>query len=239
MTQRQRTRRLSLPRLKSPRLLPITIVVMAALLVVKSGAMVQAASNGIAVPAAKAAEAPKPVAPKPLSAPPDARLAEAAIPTPPGPPSGPPAPPPVSDSERQLLADLRQRRVALDNREAALAAREATLAAVDRRLAARVAELTALQNRLEALERDRKARDETNWAGLVKVYESMKPRDAAVIFNDLDLAVLLPVVDRMKEAKAAPIIAAMLPDRARQLTADLAQMRVKSNSLDGKAGAGG
>jgi hypothetical protein len=39
----------------------------------------------------------------------------------------------------------------------------------------------------------------------------------------------------MKEAKAAPIIAAMAPDRARQATAELAQMRLKANRLDGNA----
>ena len=53
----------------------------------------------------------------------------------------------------------------------------------------------------------------------------MKPRDAATIFNDLDMPVLLQVVDRMKEAKAAPVLAAMQPDKARDVTAQLARMR--------------
>ena len=48
----------------------------------------------------------------------------------------------------------------------------------------------------------------------------MKPRDAAAIFNDLDMPVLLQVLDRMKEAKAAPILAAMQPDRAREATTE-------------------
>ena len=58
----------------------------------------------------------------------------------------------------------------------------------------------------------------------------MKPRDAATIFNDLDMPVLLQVVDRMKEAKAAPVLAAMQPDRARLVTAQLAQMRAQENA---------
>ena len=53
----------------------------------------------------------------------------------------------------------------------------------------------------------------------MKLYEAMKPRDAATIFNDLEMPVLLQVVDRMKEAKAAPVLAAMQPDKARDLTA--------------------
>ena len=106
------------------------------------------------------------------------------------------------------------------------------MAAVEKRLASRVDELTALQHRLEGLETLRKDRDDQNWRGLVKMYEAMKPRDAALIFNDLDLPVLLPVLDRMKEAKAAPILSAMTPDRARLVTGELAQLRTKSNSIE-------
>ena len=142
---------------------------------------------------------------------------------------------PVSDSERKLLTDLRQRRQELDAREASIASREATLTAVERRLGARVDQLTALQHQLETLEQDRKARDEANWGSLVKTYETMKPKDAATIFNDLDLPVLLPVMDRMKEAKLAPILSSMQPERARQVTSELAQMRLKANRLDTNA----
>ncbi len=263
MTVKPIPRRAGPLRLPTPRLLPATIVVMAALLVVKSGAIVQAYANGSPpaapslVPAAKAAapspphpEAPagKPAAKSETTAPaPSPAKAEAgagavisakdrpqpsAVTT--GAVTAVPVEPAVSESERQLLTDLRQRRLAIDQREQALAAREATFAAVDRRLAARVDELTTLQHRLERLEREHLERDEASWRGLVKLYETMKPKDAAVILNDLDLPVLLPVMDRMKEAKAATILAAMLPDRARLVTTELAQMRLKANSLDGK-----
>jgi flagellar motility protein MotE (MotC chaperone) len=66
----------------------------------------------------------------------------------------------------------------------------------------------------------------------------MKPRDAALIFNELDMQVLLQVVDRMKEAKAAAVMAAMQPDKARQVTTELARMRTRASS-DTNAGAGG
>jgi len=67
----------------------------------------------------------------------------------------------------------------------------------------------------------------------VKVYEAMKPRDAAAIFNDLDQPVLLQVVDRMKAAKAAPVLAAMQPDKARTLTSKLAALRAGRNTPPG------
>jgi flagellar motility protein MotE (MotC chaperone) len=216
-------------RMPAPRLLPLTIGVMAALLVVKSTELVlaavpssQSSAPALAVPAllataqAAAAEPPAP----------------AAKPEPAAPPASPPKPEeasPVSDGERTLLLDLRHRRAELEAREAALASREAVLSATERGLSRRVDELTSLQARLEALERARREHDEANWHGLVKLYESMRPRDAAAIFNDLDKPVLLGVLDRMKEVKAAAVLAAMLPERARQATADLAQLRAQAN----------
>jgi len=209
----------------TPRLLPLTILAMAALLVVKSAHLVLAAT-GEAPAAAAAVVASAKAAPAM-----EAAAKPAAAPKEPAPKAAAPPELPISDSERALLTDLRQRRLALDAREATLVARETTLAAVEKRLAGRVDELTALQSRLEVLETQRKEHDEANWKGLVKLYEVMKPRDAATIFNDLDLPVLLPVLDRMKEAKAAPILAAMQPDRARQVTTELAPMRAKANSV--------
>jgi len=134
-----------------------------------------------------------------------------------------------------VLLDLRARRAELDAREAALSSRESVLAAAETRLSARVKELSDLQARLQALEARRAERDDANWRGMVKLYESMKPRDAAAIFNDLDLPVLVPILDRMKEAKAAAILGAMQPERARLVTAELAQTRAQTNAVPAAA----
>jgi flagellar motility protein MotE (MotC chaperone) len=132
-----------------------------------------------------------------------------------------------------LLQDLRQRRQELDARSQELEARGSVLAAAEKKLDARLAELQTLQKSLEALEASRQQTDDANWQGLVKVYEAMKPRDAAAIFNDLDQPVLLQVVDRMKAAKAAPVLAAMQPDKARTLTSKLAALRAGRNTPPG------
>ena len=158
---------------------------------------------------------------------------------PPSPPLAPPPPPPPSEAELKLLTDLRGRRTAIDGREQALATRESTVAAAEQRLTARVGELESLQSRLEALETARRNHDEANWRGLVRTYEAMKPKEAAVIMTELDDAVLLPVLDRMKEAKAAPILTAMPADRARAVTAQLAQMRTRANTPAPAASSGG
>ncbi len=132
----------------------------------------------------------------------------------------------MSGAERSLLLDLRKRRDELDARAAMLDQREAVQVAAEAKLSARVEQLAALQSRLEAMEANRQHHATENWSGLVHVYEAMKPRDAATIFNALDMQVLLQVLDRMQDRKTAPILAAMEPDRARLATQLLAEMRV-------------
>ena len=220
-----------------PRLLPVTIVVMGLVLVLRVAAVmqgqtgpsvIQTASLAM-VPSARAAANEEPAA-KPSAKPPGPKpdAPGAAVKSSPPAPAQPVAEPPPSDAERALLLDLRARRVALDERAAALDTREAVLAAAERRLSERVEQLSALQGRLEQLDQNRRERDEANWRGMVKTYETMRPRDAAVIFNELDQPVLLQVLDRMKETKAAAILAAMQPERARFVTTELAKWRTRS-----------
>ena len=113
------------------------------------------------------------------------------------------------------------------------------LAAAEQKLEAQAQALTALQKKLQDLEDVRTQREEAGWQGLVKLYEDMKPRDAATIFNDLDMPVLLAVVDRMKEQKAAPILAAMNPDKARDVTTGLARLRTHRQAAGTAPRAGG
>jgi flagellar motility protein MotE (MotC chaperone) len=155
---------------------------------------------------------------KPAAPPASDKAATAAPPVPEG-------PPPVSESERTLLQELRQRRKELDARADAVATRESVLAATEQKLTVRVTELQSLQKKLEGLDSAQKQKEDAGWQGLVKLYETMKAKDAAVIFNDLSMPVMLQVLDRMKDAKAASVMAAMNPEKARDVTAELAQLR--------------
>ena len=141
------------------------------------------------------------------------------------------APPRVEVPSDEPVAEVKQRASPIEEREQRLAEREAMLAATDKQLTSRVGELLAIQARLESLENQRKAHEEANWTGLVKVYESMRPREAASIFNSLDKPVLLEILDRMKPAKASPIIALMEPESARLITAELADKRTHDTTV--------
>ncbi|MES2713404.1 MAG: hypothetical protein V4653_17630 [Pseudomonadota bacterium] len=213
-------------RLRS-RIMPALVGVMALLALLKAEALWRAAASLPATHGQARTPALSVIAPASAS---DAPAPRPASPTPPPPAAAAPAPPdPAVLAERAVLDALRERRAELDQREQATAAREVMLAAAERRLQARIAELATMRDRLEALERGRGERDEAGWRGLVRLYETMRPRDAAAIFDDLEMPVLVQVIDRMGERKAAPVLGAMRPERARLLTAELARHRAQRN----------
>jgi flagellar motility protein MotE (MotC chaperone) len=202
------------------RLLPIAIAVALLLALTKAERLLSPFVEPVSIPA------PAPMPARPMSA--MAQTSPQPAAPPPSPTSlPPPAPSPEAVAERAILEALRARRTEIEAREHAARQRETMLAAAERRLMARVEELTALQTRLETLERERAQREEAGLRGLVKLYEGMRPRDAAQIFDELDMPVLVSIVDRMREAKASPVVGAMRPDRARALTAELARVRAE------------
>jgi flagellar motility protein MotE (MotC chaperone) len=54
------------------------------------------------------------------------------------------------------------------------------------------------------------------------MYETMKPKDAAKIFDRLDLKVLIEVASQIKPQQMAAILAQMSPETAERLTVELA-----------------
>jgi flagellar motility protein MotE (MotC chaperone) len=69
----------------------------------------------------------------------------------------------------------------------------------------------------------------------------MKPKDAARIFEQLDMETLLLVAEPMKERKLAPIMAQMNPTKAMEITVELARLRQvapASAPLGGPSGRG-
>lgn len=130
-----------------------------------------------------------------------------------------------TDEEVDVLQQLAKRRAELDQRARQLDEREALVKAAEQRMDQKMAELKALQATVQDLLKQRNAADEQQLQSLVKVYENMKPKAAAQIFEEMDMDVLLDVVSRMSERKVAPILALVSPTRAKELTYELAQRR--------------
>ncbi|HSA82484.1 MAG TPA: hypothetical protein VLE23_16830 [Geminicoccaceae bacterium] len=122
-----------------------------------------------------------------------------------------------------LLHQLAARRAALDQRARRLDQREALIKTAAAGLEAQIAGLAELRAEITAaVERD-DAAEEGKLTSLVKIYETMKPKAAAEIFNRLEMPVLIRVVERMREAKSANVLARMDPIKAKQVTTELAR----------------
>jgi flagellar motility protein MotE (MotC chaperone) len=218
----------------SVRLMPAAMATVAALLGVKAIAMAESVAE-------TAAEAPAPAAiaeatSAPASQPPAANqcaaptFAEMAG---------------LSAAEVQVLQALSARRQALDQRAEQVETQDALVLAAEQRLAERVAELRQLETTVNDLLGRLDEAQEQRLAGLVDVYQRMRAKDAAEVFDGLDDDVLVQVASRMRQSNLAEVMGRMNPDRARRLTQMLAERaRPPANAEDllarsrGGAGAG-
>jgi flagellar motility protein MotE (MotC chaperone) len=144
--------------------------------------------------------------------------------------AGPKDPPPqqtasLSQAELDVLQQLTERRSILEQREGELEERAALLQAAETRIDQKIQDLRDLRTTLEQLTRIRDDQEEKKILSLVKIYETMKPKEAAQIFQELEMDTLLLVVDRMKERKLAPVLAEMNPNKAMEITVELARLR--------------
>jgi flagellar motility protein MotE (MotC chaperone) len=228
-----------------PRLLPLVIVAASAALVVRLDGIGQhlrsLANATVIVAEAQADDGPgRDVVPLAPSAGGTATEPAEEPASPPAPPA--PTPPPdeeqattaesaqadaarLSPAEIEVLQQLADRRSQLVSREREIADRSVLLEAAEARIDQKVTELKELRATLEGLVSAFEAQEDTKIRSLVKIYETMKPRDAARIFEELEMDTLLLVADRMKDRSLAPIMANLNPAKAKEVTVELARLR--------------
>jgi flagellar motility protein MotE (MotC chaperone) len=129
---------------------------------------------------------------------------------------------PSSPAERAILERLQERRQELDARARELEIRDGLLKAAEIRLEARVAELKELEARVAAATQAKDGSDGARFKGLVAMYENMKPKDAAKIFDRLDLTILVQVTSLINPRKMSDILGLMSAEAAERLTVELA-----------------
>jgi flagellar motility protein MotE (MotC chaperone) len=128
----------------------------------------------------------------------------------------------ASAGERTLLEQLQQRRQELDGRDRELEIREGLLKAAEQRIEARLAELKELEVKADAATEKKKEAEVARLKGVVTMYENMKPKDAAKIFDRLDLRILIDVATQINPRRMSDILAAMSTEAAERLTVELA-----------------
>lgn len=128
----------------------------------------------------------------------------------------------LSPAELQVLQSLGARRGQLDKREQDMDVQLALMAAAEAKLDAKIKALTGMKGDIAKLMVDADAKEQAEIDRLVKVFEGMKPKDAAPRMVLLDDSVRIPIAAKMKERALSAIIASMPPAEAKKLTESLA-----------------
>jgi flagellar motility protein MotE (MotC chaperone) len=132
---------------------------------------------------------------------------------------GPPVP---TGAERAILERLQQRREELDTRARELDMRESLIQSAEKRMDSQLTEIKDTEARIKIETQQKNAAEDARLKGLITMYENMKPRDAAKIFNGLDDGVLVDVASKINPRTMADILAQMQADVAQRLTVELA-----------------
>jgi flagellar motility protein MotE (MotC chaperone) len=124
----------------------------------------------------------------------------------------------LTDTERQILLSLMDRKRQLDERDAMLNQREEQLRALRDNIQQQVAELKRLQTEIEASMDAKKAQDAENLQRVVTLYNGMDPRAAAQKLEQLEPNVAVQILMGMNQRKAAQLLEALPADKAKRIT---------------------
>ena len=127
-----------------------------------------------------------------------------------------------SPGERAVLERLQDRRQELDTRSRDIEMRESLLKAAEKRLEAKVGELKDVEARVNTAMGARGKAEADRFKSIVSMYENMKGKDAARIFDRLDLKILVDVATQINPRKMSEILALMSPESVERLTVELA-----------------
>jgi flagellar motility protein MotE (MotC chaperone) len=130
---------------------------------------------------------------------------------------------PVSPAERAILERLQNRRQELEARQREIDIRESLLKAAEKRIESKVEEMKAVESRISATAAEQKAAEAQRLKGLVTMYEGMKPKDAARVFDRLEMGVLIEIATQIAPRKMSDIMGLMQPEAAERLTVEMAR----------------
>jgi flagellar motility protein MotE (MotC chaperone) len=140
----------------------------------------------------------------------------------------------VSPSERALLERLSERRKELEKRQSELEMRDTLLKAAEKKLEERLGELKQAEERIVAATQQKEEVELHRLKNLVTMYESMKPKDAAKIFDGLDLKLATEVAKLIQPRRMSDILAQMSPEAAQRLTVELASRPAGDGNMQSK-----
>lgn len=126
------------------------------------------------------------------------------------------------DEEMELITQLRQRRESLETRATQLDLQEQLLSSTEKRINDKIGQLQQLEDRIKSHLRLFEEKETEQLQSIVRIYETMKPKEAAPRFEALSLQTQLDLVQLMNTRKVAALMENMTPRKASVLTTELA-----------------
>ncbi len=123
---------------------------------------------------------------------------------------------------KALLGALQERGRALEEREAAVRTREQALKLVEQEVGQKITALTSAEEDLRRMIAVTESAAENDVLQLTKVYESMKPKQAAALFEEMDPVFAAGFLARMRPDAAADVLAGLSPGAAHGISVILA-----------------
>jgi len=128
----------------------------------------------------------------------------------------------VSPSERAILERLQSRRQELEARAREIDIRESLLKAAEQRIESRVQEMKSIEAKASAADEQKSEAENARFKNIITMYEGMKPKDAAKVFDRLEMPVLIEIASKIAPRKMSDILGVMSPEAAERLTVELA-----------------
>ncbi|MGJ4904439.1 flagellar protein FlbB [Bradyrhizobium sp. HKCCYLRH2060] len=129
----------------------------------------------------------------------------------------------VSPAEKAILERLQSRRQELDARAREIDIRESLLRAAEQRIQSKTEEMKAIEGRISGAQAAKTEADNARFKSIVTMYEGMKPKDAAKVFDRLEMSVLIEIASQIAPRKMSDILGLMTPEAAERLTVELAR----------------
>jgi flagellar motility protein MotE (MotC chaperone) len=144
--------------------------------------------------------------------------------------------PAPSPSERAILERLQERRLELDTRSREIELRENLLKAAEKKYETHASELREQEGNLPAVLAKKEAAEAARLKNLVTMYENMKAKDAARIFDRLEMRILIEVAAQINPRRMSDILGLMSSEAAERLTVELANRATASADRGTDAG---
>lgn len=141
----------------------------------------------------------------------------------------------VSPAEKAILERLQSRRQELDARAREIDIRESLLRAAEQRIQSKTDEMKAIEQRISTVNSQKSEADSARFKSIVTMYEGMKPKDAAKVFDRLEMSVLIEIASQIQPRKMSDILGLMMPEAAERLTVELARRAGADKSSEASA----